>query len=104
MTEERALYIADTALTKLLRDLRAAANDILTTSQNRNPPKGEPVDWTALYCHSAGIMQDYRDCREGMGYIVMVESAAPDAAVFGDWLTEQLAMAGWPNVEVVTEW
>ena len=39
-----------------------------------------------------------------MGYVVMVEEASPDAATFGDWLSEQLTMAGWPNVEVVMEW
>lgn len=101
MTEERAPYIADVALTHLLSDLRAATNEILTTWQNRNPPKFEPVNWAALYCHSAGLVQDYR---EEMGYVVMVEEASPDAATFGDWLTEQLTLAGWPNVEVVTEW
>jgi hypothetical protein len=82
MTEERAPYIADVALTHL-------------------PPRSEPVNWAALYCYSAGIVQD---CRETMGYVVMVEEASPDAATFGDWLSEQLTMAGWPNVEVVTEW
>ncbi len=101
MTEERAPYIADVALTHLLSDLRTATNEILTTWQNRNPPKSEPVNWAALYCHSAGLVQDYR---EEMGYVVMVEEASPDAANFGDWLTEQLTLAGWPNVEVVTEW
>ncbi len=101
MTEERAPYIADVALTHLLSDLRTATNEILTTWQNRNPPKNEPVNWAALYCHSAGLVQDYR---EEMGYVVMVEEASPDAANFGDWLTEQLTLAGWPNVEVVTEW
>lgn len=101
MTEERAPYIADTALTKLLRDLRAATNEILTTWQNRNPPLGEPVNWAALYCYSAGIVQD---CRETMSYVVMVEEASGDATIFGNWLTEQLTLAGWPNVEVVMGW
>ncbi len=101
MTEERAPYIADARLTHLLSDLRAATNEILTTWQNRNPPRFEPVNWAALYCHSAGLVQDYR---EEMGYVVMVEEASPDAATFGNWLTEQLTLAGWPNVEVVTEW
>lgn len=101
MTEERAPYIAGVRLTHVLGDLRTATNEILTTWQNRNPPKNEPVNWAALYCHSAGLVQDYR---KEMGYVVMVEEASPDAATFGDWLTEQLTMAGWPNVEVVTEW
>lgn len=101
MTEERALYIADVRLTHMLSDLRAATNEILTTWQNRNPPRSEPVNWAALYCYSAGLVQDYR---EEMGFVVMVEEASGDATIFGDWLTEQLAMAGWPNVEVVTEW
>ena len=101
MTEERAPYVADVALTHLLSDLRAATNEILTTWQGRNPPLGEPVNWAALYCHSAGLVQD---CREMIGYVVMVEEASPDAANFGDWLTEQLTLAGWPNVEVVMGW
>ena len=101
MTEERAPYIAGVRLTHVLGDLRTATNEILTTWQNRNPPKNEPVNWAALYCHSAGLVQDYR---KAMGYVVMVEAASPDAATFGDWLSEQLTMAGWPNVEVVTEW
>ena len=101
MTEERAPYVADVALTHLLSDLRAATNEILTTWQNRNPPKFEPVNWAALYCHSAGLVQD---CREMIGYVVMVEEASPDAANFGDWLAEQLTLAGWPNVEVVMGW
>ena len=101
MTEERAPYIADARLTHILSDLRTATNDILKTWQNRNPPRSEPVNWAALYCYSAGIVQDYR----GMtSYVVMVEEASGDAANFGDWLTEQLTLAGWPNVEVVTEW
>ena len=101
MTEERAPYIADVALTHLLSDLRTATNDILATWQNRNPPKNEPVNWAALYCHSAGLVQDYR---EEPGYVVMVEEASPDAANFGDWLTEHLTLAGWPNVDVVMGW
>ena len=101
MTEERGRYIAGGALTHLLSDLRTATNEILTTWQNRNPPKNEPANWAALYCHSAGLVQDYR---EEMGYVVMVEEASPDAANFGDWLTEQLTLAGWPNVEVVMGW
>ena len=101
MTEERAPYIADARLTHILSDLRTATNEILTTWQNRNPPKNEPVNWAALYCHSAGLVQDYR---EEMGFVVMVEEASPDAATFGDWLSEQLTMAGWPNVEVVMGW
>ena len=101
MTEERAPYIADVALTHLLSDLRAATNEILTTWQNRNPPRGEPVNWAALYCYSAGLVQDYR---EEMGFVVMVEEASGDATIFGDWLSEQLTLAGWPNVEVVMGW
>ena len=101
MTEERAPYIADARLTHILSDLRTATNDILKTWQNRNPPKFEPVNWAALYCHSAGLVQDYR----GMtSYVVMVEEASGDAANFGNWLTEQLTLAGWPNVEVVMGW
>lgn len=94
-------YIADVALTHLLSDLRAATNEILTTWQNRNPPRGEPVNWAALYCYSAGLVQDYR---EEMGFVVMVEEASGDATIFGDWLSEQLTLAGWPNVEVVMGW
>ena len=101
MTEERAPYIADARLTHILSDLRTATNDILKTWQNRNPPKFEPVNWAALYCHSAGLVQDYR---EEMGYVVMVEEASGDATIFGNWLTEQLTLAGWPNVEVVMGW
>lgn len=101
MAKERAPYIADVRLTHILSDLRTATNEILTTWQNRNPPKGAPVNWAALYCHSAGLVQDYR---EEMGYVVMVEEASPDAAIFGNWLSEQLTLAGWHNVEVVTEW
>ena len=101
MTEERAPYIADVALTHLLSDLRAATNEILTTWQGRNPPLGELVNWAALYCYSAGIVQD---CRETMSYVVMVEEASGDATIFGNWLSEQLTLAGWPNVEVVMGW
>ena len=101
MTEERAPYIAGVRLTHVLGDLRTATNDILKTWQNRNPPKFEPVNWAALYCHSAGLVQDYR---EEMGYVVMVEEASGDATIFGNWLTEQLTLAGWPNVEVVMGW
>ena len=101
MTEERAPYIADVRLTHMLSDLRTATNDILKTWQNRNPPRSEPVNWAALYCYSAGIVQD---CRETMSYVVMVEEASGDATIFGDWLTEQLTLAGWLNVEVVMGW
>ena len=101
MTEERAAYIADAKLTRTLDELRGVVNGILHGWHGRQPPKGEPVNWAALYCHSAGVVLDYQNT---MGFFVVVEEAAPDASGFQDWLGEQLVLSGWTNVEVVTEW
>lgn len=86
-----------------LKELRAVAERIIREAyDNRNSHdiKGA-INWGDLHCVAALRVED--DHGE-ISYRVEIEEVSPDAAELQRYVHERLKAAGYPDVEVYTEW
>lgn len=85
----------------LLQRLREAADAALTEAFAHRDDIGGAVNWADLRCLEARVFTT--DDGE-TGYQVFIEEAAPDAHELQAFVGAKLREAGFPVVEVVTEW
>ena len=83
-------------LTKLM-----AACDAAIAAANDAELKDACVNWGDLSCVDA---QYYESVHGDSGHRVLIEEADPSNYLFCKFVGEHLALAGYPNVEVATEW
>ena len=82
--------------------LRDLTNRVLDSIKPRHKKTiGGAVNWGSLDCYEA---RWWMDSEGRTGYTVYVQEATHDASGLQRWIRDQLANAGWPAVEVVTEW
>ena len=86
-------------IVETLRRLHAAVDNIIAKMTYADFPGA--INWGDLGCKDAliGVDEDRRLC-----YRVVVEEAAPGEVAFCRHIERELAVLGWPNVEVTTEW
>lgn len=83
-----------------LKRLRAATEEILLLLKPGDYPN-EAINWADLHCVEARqIIND-----EGGEYLeVGIQEASPDCGKMPQAVRERLALQGWKDVSVVTEW
>jgi len=100
MYAKQSLLERESTIDKLIR-LRTLVNRILDNHRNLDAPKGDAVNWDNLSTDDVGIVYNWRG---ELSWTVTVAEASPDATQFRDWLTANLAEAGYMSVEVKTKW
>lgn len=81
--------------------LRDETDSILELAYNNRESIGGSVNWANLYCESAQFVQD----SDGENsYRVEISEASPNADKLREFVSNQLILAGWSDVEVQTEW
>ena len=81
--------------------LRIATNDAIALIQGYDVALFGAINWADLSCRQASLV--VTDAGESYTE-VLIEEAAPDATKFQQAVASELALAGWPDVRVVTEW
>lgn len=81
--------------------LRLAADDAIGIVGVLSANPGGAVNWGDLSCRQAAwvVTDDDEAYAE-----VLIEEAAPDASELQEAVARELAVLGWPDVRVVTEW
>ena len=82
-----------------LKELKEAANKACEAAYRA--PMIESVNWDDLCCISA---KKSIDDEGNIEYQVLISEAAPTAYKLQLFVAESLMTAGFPDVEVVTEW
>lgn len=88
---ENAEWLLD-AVERLLAEAREKVDQCVIS-----PFEGDAINWLSMYC------SDVRQFMDGTWQVTIV-GADPNARRIRAWLRDRLAEAGWPQVEVVTEW
>jgi len=83
-----------------LAKLMAACDEAINAASNAEL-KGACVNWGDLSCVDA---QYYESVHGDSGHRVLIEEADPNNYPFCKFVGEHLALAGYPHVEVTTEW
>ena len=61
----------------------------------------DPVNWGDIHCRWA---EEYKTSTGDRGYRVYLEEAAPSASHLQRFVALELEDAGYPDIEVVTDW
>ena len=85
-------------LQKLRKDANEACNMAFDA---RETFKAEPVNWADLGCTDAQYIL-HADGRES--HAVIIEEASPEAWAFRLFIADELAIQGYKNIDVITEW
>lgn len=80
--------------------LRAAANQIVAQIKPKDFP-GAAINWGDLGCRAAYLGVDEQG---NVHNLVIIDEASPAEYPFCQYVADQLAAQGWPDVEVATEW
>lgn len=84
-----------------LMKLIEATDKVIHLAFNVKKAFCEPINWADLQCVAAGRMVRWN----GDEYdVVHIEEASPECPIFQTFVNEHLARAGYPDVEVRTEW
>lgn len=84
-----------------LKALREAADKACEEAFTKRKEFHEAINWGDLGCISARYIVD----DEGNEfYQVIIDEAAPECSKFHGFICEWLCIAGFPDVEVLTEW
>jgi hypothetical protein len=90
---------ATTALEAELQVLAGRTEEAIKAAHERNFARSA-INWGDL-----GVLETFRcESAERTWYCVVIEEASPDNWEFQKFIAEELAKAGWDNVEVRTEW